>query len=62
MEKITVMNWVVNILMFSLPFSWYMCYSMFKYLKTKDKIIELQRNLLLEIQKTLKDLTNESST
>lgn len=40
------MNWVVNVLIFSLPFSWYMCYSMYKDLKKKDKIIELQNKML----------------
>lgn len=40
------MNWVINIMMFSLPFSWYMCYQMYKDIKKKDKIIKLQEEML----------------
>ena len=40
--------WVVNILIFSLPFSWYMCYQMYKDLKKKDKIIKIQEKMLEE--------------
>lgn len=41
-------NIIVNILIFSLPFSWYMCFQMYKDLKKKDKIIELQNKMLEE--------------
>lgn len=44
--KVEIMYWVVNILFFSLPFSWYMCYQMYKDLKKKDKIIKLQEKML----------------
>lgn len=40
------MNWVINALIFSLPFSWYMCYQMYKDLKKKDAIISLQDKML----------------
>ena len=46
MKDIVIMNWVVNMLIFSLPFSWYMCYQMYKDLKKKDKIIKLQEDML----------------
>lgn len=52
MENATIMNWVLNILIFSLPFSWYMTYSMYKDLKEKDKIIKLQDNMLKEKEKS----------
>ena len=43
-----IYNWVINSLIFSLPFSWYMCYQMYKDVKKKDKIIEMQTKLLEE--------------
>jgi len=46
MKDITIMNWVINALIFSLPFSWYMCYQMYKDMKKKDKIIKLQEEML----------------
>lgn len=46
MKDITIMSWVVNMLIFSLPFGWYMCYQMYKDLKKKDKIIKLQEDML----------------
>lgn len=46
MALVIIWNWVVNILIMSLPFSWYMCYQMYKDLKEKDKIIELQNKIL----------------
>lgn len=44
--KVDIAYWVVNILIFSLPFTWYMCWQMYKDMKKKDKIIELQNNML----------------
>ena len=41
------MNWIINALIFSLPFTWYMCYQMYKDLKKKDKVIELLINKIL---------------
>jgi len=46
MKDIVIMNWVINMLIFSLPFSWYMCYQMYKDLKKKDEIIKLQEDML----------------
>lgn len=46
MKEIVIMNWVINALIFSLPFSWYMCFQMYKDLKKKDAIIKLQENML----------------
>lgn len=48
MEQTVIFNWVINALIFSLPFSWYMCYQMYKDLKKKDKIIELSKRMLDE--------------
>jgi hypothetical protein len=45
---VIVMNWVVNVLIFSLPFSWYMCWLMYKDMKKKDRIIKLQEEMLKE--------------
>jgi len=50
MEKTEIYNFVLNALIFSLPFSWYMCYKMYNDLKKKDKIIELTRKMLEEAQ------------
>ncbi len=44
--KVEIMNWVVNALVFSLPFSWYMIYQIYKDLKKKDKIIKIQEKML----------------
>lgn len=41
-----IMNWVVNSLLFSLSFSWYMCFNMYKDLKKKDEIIEIQTRVI----------------
>lgn len=46
MKTVEIMYWVLNALIFSLPFSWYMCYQMYKDLKKKDKIIEFQSNII----------------
>jgi hypothetical protein len=44
--EIKLFNWIINLLILSLPFSWYMCYNMYNDLKKKDKIIELQNRML----------------
>lgn len=38
--------WIINSLIFTLPLSWYMIYQMYKDCKKKDKIIELQNNII----------------
>ena len=53
MEQTAIYNWAINALIFSLPFSWYMCYQMYKDLKKKDRIIELQSNMLKKQDKDL---------
>jgi len=37
---------VVNVLILSLPVSWYMCFQMYKDLKNKDEIIKLQDKII----------------
>ncbi len=46
METVKIMGWVINMLIFSLPFTWYMSYQMYKDLKKKDAIIELQKRII----------------
>ncbi len=46
MENIEIKNWAINALIFSLPFSWYMCFQMYKDFKKKDKIIDLYKKAL----------------
>jgi hypothetical protein len=46
MKQTEIYNLVVNALIFSLPFSWYMLFQMYKDLKKKDKIIKLQEDML----------------
>ena len=48
MENFKLWNGILNILIISLPFSWYMCWSMYKDLKKKDKIIEIQNKIINE--------------
>jgi hypothetical protein len=50
-----IFDWVVNLLVFSLPCSWYMLFHMYNDLKKKDEIIELQRKAM---QQLIKDKTN----
>lgn len=33
-------HWLINIIFFSVPFSWYMAYSTYKQLKKKDEVID----------------------
>ncbi len=40
-------HWIVNILIFSLPFTWHMIYAVYKELKKKDKIIENLTNHII---------------
>jgi len=44
--KPVIFNWVINLLIMSLPFSWYMMYQMYKDIKKKDSIIELQKRII----------------
>lgn len=46
MKDVAIMYWVVNTLIASLPFSWYMCFQMYKDGKKKDGIIKLQEQML----------------
>lgn len=48
--KYSLDYWVVNALGFSLPFSWYMCFQMYKDLKKKDGIIEMQKKIIDKLQ------------
>lgn len=48
MKKVEIMYWVLNLLIMSLPFSWYLCYLMYKDLKKKDKIINHQNKIIDE--------------
>lgn len=41
-----IYEWIINSLIFSLPFSWYMCFQMYKDLKKKDEIIKMQNKIL----------------
>lgn len=50
-----IWNWVINLLVMSLPFSWYMIWQMWKELQKKNKIIEFQDSLI----KNSKILENE---
>jgi len=43
-------HWIINLLVMSIPPLVYTCYNMYKDLKKKDKIIELQ-NRIIENQK-----------
>jgi hypothetical protein len=51
MKGIEIMSWVVNTLLFTLSFSWYLCYQMYKDLKKKDKVIRLQERMLEKAEK-----------
>ena len=42
-----IYNWVINALIFSLPFSWYLTYQSQKSIKIKDDIIEKLTNAYL---------------
>ena len=53
--NIIIMNWVVNCLIFSLPFSWYMCWTMYKDMKKKDGIIKLQKKIMKQKFRINKD-------
>lgn len=59
MKSAEIMNWVVNALVFSLPLSWYMCYQMYKDLKKKDKIIEIQNRIINSYHEKTNQGTNE---
>lgn len=48
MKEVGIMYFVFNILLFSLPFTWYTCYQMYKDLKKKDKVIALLEKILKE--------------
>lgn len=38
--------WVVNLLLMSLPISWYLIWQMWKEIKKKDKLIEFQDSII----------------
>lgn len=44
--NIELIDWAINILVFSLLFSWNMMFQMYKDLKKKNKIINIQENIL----------------
>ena len=46
MKTYEIWFFVNNALLFSLSFTCYMCYQMYKDLKKKDKIIELQNKIM----------------
>ena len=63
-----IYEWVINILIVSLPFSWYMCYLMYHELKNKDHVIKIQEEILNKIRqeengkrKTMEDTTESVS-
>ena len=39
-------HWLINLIFFSVPFSWYMVYMTYKSLKTKDEVIDKLTEML----------------
>lgn len=42
-------RWIINLLILSLPFSWWLCCDMYKTIKKKDKAIDLQNNMIRKL-------------
>jgi hypothetical protein len=46
MKNFELWNWILNLLVMSLPISWYLCYHMYKDIKKKNEIIKLQEGII----------------
>lgn len=53
MKDIPIWYWVINLLIFTIPLSLYMCYQLYKDLRKKDSIIKLQDKIIKDLQKKL---------
>lgn len=46
MESVKIWNWIVNLLILTLPFCWYMCYLIYKDIRKLNKKIEWLEKML----------------
>jgi hypothetical protein len=61
MKDITIMNWVANLLMMTLPISCTIIINMYKNLKKKNEIIELMKKYIEFKNKEIEKLKEKLS-